>query len=97
MDCRVAFCGDGIVDTPERCDGNERCTAQCTVRPLLSTTGGVLSLFGTILFVLLCIAGYVFRTRLKALFTGSTIAAGPTSLDDIPLDELEMPWHNWEK
>jgi len=26
-----------------------------------------------------------------------TSATGPVSLDDIPLDELEMPWHNWDK
>ncbi|OGB89094.1 hypothetical protein A2625_00910 [candidate division WOR-1 bacterium RIFCSPHIGHO2_01_FULL_53_15] len=97
MDCRTAFCGDGIVDSSEGCDGDNRCTAQCTVRPFLSTTEGVLTLFGTILLVLLGAAGYVFRVWLKALLTGSKMATGPVSLDDIPLDELEMPWHNWDK
>jgi hypothetical protein len=39
----------------------------------------------------------VFRRGLKALLKGGKASAGPTSLDDIPLDELEMPWHNWKK
>ncbi|OGJ59992.1 hypothetical protein A2881_03855 [Candidatus Peribacteria bacterium RIFCSPHIGHO2_01_FULL_55_13] len=86
-----------MVDETEGCDGSDRCTAQCTVRPFLSTSEGILTIFGTILFALLGAAGYVFRTRILALINGTNVATGPVSLDDIPLDELEMPWHNWDK
>jgi cysteine-rich repeat protein len=96
-DCHLAYCGDGVVDTGEGCDGDERCTPACTLRPFLSTSEGILTLFGSILMVLLTVAGYVFRARIIAFVKGSKAVTGPVSLDDIPLDELEMPWHNWDK
>jgi cysteine-rich repeat protein len=96
-DCRFSFCGDGVKDETESCDGGELCTPSCTLRPFLSTTEGILALFGSLLTVLIAIAGYVFRTRIAALIKGTTAVTGPVSLDDIPLDELEMPWHNWDK
>jgi hypothetical protein len=67
------------------------------VRPFLSTTEGILTLFGSLLTVLIAVAGYVFRSRIMALVKGGKAVTGPVSLDDIPLDELEMPWHNWDK
>jgi len=50
--------------------------------------------------VLLALLGFFFRTQLLAFFkhTKKNMAASAAvSLDDIPLDELEMPWHKWDK
>ena len=30
----VAFCGDGVVNGPEECDGGDQCTDECTLVPL---------------------------------------------------------------
>jgi len=39
----------------------------------------------------------LFRRHLRSLFTFSNKLSVPgVSLDDIPLDELEMPWHKWK-
>ncbi len=52
--------------------------------PLLPIALGVLALAA-------CITGFVLRNRLRRIF-GKRIAR---SIDDIPLDQIEMPWHKW--
>lgn len=83
-----------MTDAFEDCDGGDRCTVQCTRIPFTQTTPGVIAIVGGGLLALLSTLAYVFRTQIKGLFKKGTV--GPVSLDDIPLDELEMPWHKWE-
>jgi hypothetical protein len=52
---------------------------------------------GVGLLLLLLIGSVVFRRRLSTLLSASKRTVGAAvSLDDIPLDELEMPWHKWK-
>lgn len=104
IDCRAAFCGDGVLDSDEQCDGGEECDASCrTLRPaasgiIQSGTAKSLALPGAILlgtFGITLVIAYVFRRQLHTLIAqtaGEKIARG---LDDIPLDEIEMPWQKW--
>ncbi len=98
--CTVARCGDNVVDNGEQCDGGDLCTADCTrlksAATLLTdtTTGGktaiVLSIIGSLL-----VLAFVFRAivhRFVRKVAGEDVAR---SIDDIPLDEIEMPWHKW--
>jgi len=53
---------------------------------------------GVAVLVISFVLSIVFRRRLFSLFSLSKKVSGPgVSLDDIPLDELEMPWHKWDK
>jgi hypothetical protein len=42
---------------------------------------------------LLAAAGYIFRKTIATLL--KPIRHGVPSIDDIPLDEIEMPWRQW--
>ncbi len=89
-----------MTDNGEECDGGESCTAECvrikTVGSLLADTPGAgkaaigLSIFGGIL-----ILAFLFRAlvhRFVGHVAGEQVAR---TIDDIPLDEIEMPWMKW--
>lgn len=99
LDCRDASCGDGVTDDGEECDGGEECTKQCRfVEGFIAASsepprgvspaalGIALGLLGA-----LATLGYLFRKNLAGIFGGSNVPSHPLSVDDIPLDEIEMP------
>lgn len=111
MDCRAPRCGDRIVDADEQCDNGDKngtdgdsCSAQCeNLKPaasVVSLTSGGLSPAAPYAIVLAIIGAagigaFLFRKKLHTLvssFAGEKIAQ---SIDDVPLDQIEMPWHKW--
>jgi cysteine-rich repeat protein len=97
-------CDDGARNgTP-----NDACSAQCTLlkaaAPALSTssTSGTTAIPSPLPYEValaafggLSVGAYVLRKRLHGIVSkmgGETLAR---SIDDIPLDEIEMPWHKW--
>ena len=96
----AAYCGDGVTDDGEECDGGDTCSSDCvrikSFGALLFDTPGidkaaiVLSALGGA-FVL----AFVFRALVKrfARHVGGEKLA--RSIDEIPLDEIEMPWMKW--
>ncbi len=95
--CRIAFCGDGVIDEAEECDSSDGCTAECNYPTFMAAHGNTVW-GGTVAFLLLggSGAGLIFRKRLLDLSRKAAEAVKSFSVDDIPLDELEMPWHKWE-
>ncbi|MBI3332295.1 DUF4215 domain-containing protein [Candidatus Peregrinibacteria bacterium] len=97
-DCQVAHCGDHVVDEGEECDGSDDCSQDCIV----AGTGTVLApisrhpVLATAIATVLGLAtifGLLFR---KHISNSLAHARGrERSIDDIPLDEIEMPWHSW--
>lgn len=100
-DCSAPRCGDTVVDNGEECDGGESCTKECTrvksIGSLISDTPGAgkaaiaLSVFGALLIAVFVLRRFVHRVVKHV--AGEDVAR---SIDDIPLDEIEMPWHNWK-
>jgi len=100
-DCSAPRCGDAVVDNGEDCDGGESCTAECrrvksflalvTDTPGLGKVAIFLSLIGGV-FVLAFVLRRLLHRMVKKV-AGENVAR---SIDDIPLDEIEMPWHNWK-
>lgn len=99
--CRMPRCGDQIIDKGETCDGGDACGPDCTAlkpaAPVSSTTD--FPLFpvaaGTGFFGMAAVSLYLFRKNLHpivAKVAGDKVA---DSLDDIPLDQIEMPWQKW--
>lgn len=94
----------------ELCDGDATCTPECTLKgraPMstsssgsgsaASVTGGV---DGTLVgaavasgVVLLGVAGFLLRKKILAKLAGGAAKSG--SIEDLPLDQIEMPWHKW--
>jgi cysteine-rich repeat protein len=99
-DCFAPRCGDAVVDNGEECDGGESCTKECVrvkslARLVMDTPGAgkaaiALSVFGAILVVTFVLRRLLHRVVKKV--AGEKVAR---SIDDIPLDEIEMPWHAW--
>lgn len=99
-DCSAPRCGDAVVDNGEDCDGGESCTAECrrvksflalvTDTPGLGKAAIILSLLGGALVLAFVLRRFVHRVVKKV--AGEDVAR---SIDDIPLDEIEMPWHTW--
>lgn len=57
-----------------------------------SVDGPMLALLlGAAATVAAIVLGFVFRKRLGGIFKGKKAK----SIDDIPLDQIEMPWHKW--
>ena len=93
-------CGDGVKDRGEVCDGSEDCDNQCQF------VAGSLGSFGrNVLFALVIIVGastggffIVKRGGFRLWPPPETKAPSGkgVSLDDVPLTDLEMPWHHWE-
>lgn len=99
-DCSAPRCGDAVVDNGEECDGGEACTADCTrvktFAAFLDDTPGTgkaaiaLSVLGAAL-----VLAFVFRAIVHRFVTRVAGEEVARSIDDIPLDEIEMPWHSW--
>ena len=92
----MAFCGDGVVDDIEECDSSDGCTAECAYPTFMAAHGN--SIWGGSLGFLLLgggIFGFIFRRKLLDLSKKAADTVRELSIDDIPLDELEMPWHKW--
>lgn len=82
---------------------SSKATSSASIRkPLLRTSapedttglGGLADMLPAILAAsgaLLILSALLFRRRIVGLFSGK----GAKSLDDIPLDQIEMPWHKW--
>lgn len=104
--CQLPRCGDGVQDQHEECDPSAvqpegiQCSRDC--KAVHAAAGIGLSrggMFVLAFFVLLTVGGgaalmhtkhrggKAFRTRGRKAMT---------SIDDIPLDEIEMPWHRWQ-
>lgn len=99
-DCRAPRCGDAVVDNGEECDGGESCTARCE---RVKTVGGLLedTPFAGKAAIVLSLAGgflvlaFVFRAIVKRFVRHVAGDAAARSIDEIPLDEIEMPWMKW--
>jgi cysteine-rich repeat protein len=111
VSCKLPRCGDGVIDTNEECDGGDNCRSTCVLRAPQSSSsaqtssGAGAGVIGSVDFngpvmaialggaaaVGIGILGFVFRKRLGGLFKLKSLK----SIDDIPLDQIEMPWHKW--
>lgn len=99
-DCTAPRCGDGVIDNGEECDGGESCTNECvrvkTFASLVMDTPWIgkiaiaLSVFGAFLVML-----FAFRAIVKRFVRHVAGDDAARSIDEIPLDEIEMPWHTW--
>ncbi|MDP6562110.1 MAG: DUF4215 domain-containing protein, partial [Candidatus Peribacteraceae bacterium] len=97
LNCRVAFCGDGIIDEEEECDSTEGCTAKCRYPTFMAAHGN--SVWGSVVAILLIGGGglgFLYRKKILDLSKKAAESVRELSIDDIPLDELEMPWHKWD-
>jgi len=101
MDCSLPFCGDGVVDGNEECDGGELCANDCVLLKSAAGTeppmaGGFMS-YAVILglFGFVAIVAFAMRKEVHGLVSKVAGEKVARSIDDIPLDEIEMPWHNW--
>jgi len=110
-DCRAPRCGDKIVDADEQCDNGDKngtdgdsCSMQCetlkSAASLSSITSGGFSPMAPYAIALagLGTAGvlaYLFRRRVHTLVSSLAGEKVAESIDDIPLDQIEMPWHKW--
>lgn len=100
-DCRMPRCGDSIVDEQESCDGGENCGPDCTILNGAASGASDNSFpfvplgIGLGLFGAAAVAAFIFRKQMHpviAKVAGEKIA---DSIDDIPLDQIEMPWQKW--
>lgn len=99
-DCTAPRCGDGVTDNGEECDGGESCTNECARiktfaglivdTPTLGKAAIALSLLGGVL-----VLAFVFRAIVKRFVHTVAGENAARSIDEIPLDEIEMPWMKW--
>lgn len=101
-DCRAPRCGDGVIDEGEECDGGDTCGSNCALLKPAAPTDLKLSMpprapaiIGLAVFGAAAVLAFVFRKNLHALIARTAGEKIAQSLDDVPLDEIEMPWHNW--
>ncbi len=105
LSCRKPFCGDFIVDAGEECDGSTVCEDTCKLRADIiqpagdvggpGLSGGQIGVIASALVAgVLAIAGVIYRKALMK-FLQRLAKKGPNSIEDIPLDQIEMPWHKW--
>ncbi len=100
--CRLSRCGDKVVDTGEECDGTEGCTPECKVGHAAASLSSGLIGGGTMLVIgltglLVMIGSLLYFSQGKfGKFLRKTAKKTMASIDDIPLDEIEMPWHRWQ-
>lgn len=99
-DCTAPRCGDNVTDNGEECDGGDRCTNECvrikSFGALFTDTPGAgkaaiaLSLGGALLVFI-----FIFRAIVKRVVRHVAGDEAARSIDEIPLDEIEMPWMKW--
>lgn len=101
-DCRRARCGDKVVDENEQCDGGDACGPECTVLKLAAPDISGESDFpflsvalAAAVFGLMAVLAYVFRKNLHPVIAQVAGEKVAESIDDIPLDQIEMPWQKW--
>ncbi len=102
--CQLPHCGDRVTDSDEDCDGSEECSKECkavhaaapALPPASSISGGAILLIlgGTGFLGMLGAIAYFARGKFGKRI-GKVVRKGIASIDDIPLDEIEMPWHRW--
>ncbi len=91
--CKQAYCGDAVVDEGEQCDGGDECTASCQKPFTIMSLITLENIAGTLLFM-----GGLALTFLAIGIRGKVVpvrGGGTAKLDDVPLSQLEMPWHRW--
>lgn len=98
--CTAPRCGDGVTDNGEECDGGDSCTTDCAKiktfgafvldTPSIGKVAILLSVVGTLLVLL-----FAFRALVKRFVRHVAGEEVAKSIDEIPLDEIEMPWHTW--
>lgn len=100
-DCRMARCGDKVIDNNEECDGGESCGPDCRVATSVAgvSNGSAFPFLpvgiGIGVFGVAAVSAFIFRKRMHpfiAKVAGDKVA---DSIDDIPLDQIEMPWQKW--
>ena len=108
-DCRLPYCGDGTMDSGEECDGGEYCTEECTQKTLVGialSSGRITAALIAFVTVFSGTAAYVLIRVLRKKKRGAlanvqapSAGAGTSGmfsfLDNVPLTELELPWHKW--
>jgi len=100
-DCRVARCGDSVVDESEVCDGGDECGPNCTIlktaAPEMSGTDFPFTAASIAIgmFGLAAVADFIFRKKMHSLIAKVAGDKVADSIDDIPLDQIEMPWQKW--
>jgi len=107
LDCSVPRCGDNVIDTVEECDGGDNCTDKCQIMMIWKILGAWQTMTIVAIFASIAIASFVIAAWRKFITLKSPSAkkgkSGKTkgglfsSLDDVPLTELELPWHKWGK
>lgn len=106
MDCSAHHCGDGVVDSGEECDpagqagSTEDCRDDCTFSSVVVSRDGKTNdggtLFGSLLLSSLALtATFLFVLRNYWLAPLKVLWKKHQGLDDIPLDQIEGPWHKW--
>ncbi len=99
-DCREARCGDRVIDENEDCDGGELCGPDCKAvkpaAPIQEDSFPFLPLgIGLALFGAAAVGLFMFRKQLHPIIAKTAGEKIADSLDDIPLDQIEMPWQKW--
>jgi len=105
-DCREPRCGDMVKDSGEECDGGDECTPDCkqlkAAAPIVTLPGTDDSIPAYAGYVIALAAlgsamvlAFIFRSKLHSLVAKTAGEDVARSIDDIPLDQIEMPWHSW--
>ncbi len=101
VSCLAPFCGDGVTDGAEECDGGDACSDGCTALKAAAGTDftgdpGAMPWAVTLgLFGFIAVAAFAMRKEIHGLVSKVAGEKAARNIDDIPLDEIEMPWHNW--
>ena len=110
--CVAASCGDRVIDSEEECDGADTCNDECQIMMIWKILGTWHTMTGAAVLAIVGLGSIVFAAVRKyrqskypdVVTKKSTKAPADTkktgwfsSLDNVPLTELELPWHKWGK